>query len=145
MQVQRISKSAVLVYELLAVLVWLAVTIFFSVYLEAFTFWWNVFLIPAAVLFLFFSIYFIPKWYQNTVYSVTDTEVVLHSGVLFHRQQVMARRSIVYVTLNRSPLTPIFRIGSVSIRATGATIRLRSLPISQAERVVKELTPKNEL
>ena len=85
---------------------------------------------------------FLPLRYKYTAYRLDDDCLYYRSGWLLHREQIMARDRIIFITQTKNPFTPILHIASLTIRAPGATIRIRCLSVKQAEALTLLLSPK---
>ncbi|MDY3987798.1 MAG: PH domain-containing protein [Massilioclostridium sp.] len=141
----KVSRKKILVEELAALLLWFVISIFPFIYIDTFSFWWWAVLLPPLVLYLGAALFYIPASYRNTCYLINTSKVIYQRGVIIRRQQIMARKRIVYVTLMRTPLTPLFHTADVIVRATGATIVIKYLDLNRAKEIVRFLAPGNEL
>lgn len=145
MKYSRVSKKMLVARELAAVFLWLVVSIFPFIYIDTFSAWWWAALLPPLALYLGAALFYIPASYRNTCYLINTTKIIYQRGVVIRRQQIMARGRIVYVTLVRTPVTPLFHTADIVIRATGATIVIKYLDLAKAQEIVKFLAPGSSL
>ncbi len=88
---------------------------------------------------------YLPLLWHAAGWRLTSRALYYRHGVLFRSQSVMLRSQVISVVLVQTPLSPILRIASVTVRSPGASISVRGLSLSQAKRLVQTLSPRNEL
>ena len=135
-----ISKKSIFIQDLFCVIIWFVLSIFPFLYIQQYTLWWYVILVPLLVLFLIFAVFYFPARYRNSGYCLTKNHVAYQTGVLIKRQHIINRNRIVSVALVCNPWTPILRIASVTVKTTGANLHIPYLPLNQAEEIVVRLT-----
>lgn len=135
-----ISKKSIFVQDLFCTIIWFVLSIFPFLYIQQFTIWWYVTLLPLLVLFLFFAVFYFPARYRNSGYCFTKNHVAYQTGVFVKRQHIVKRNRIVSVALICNPWTPILGIASITVKTTGTNLHIPYLPFNQAEAIVAQLT-----
>ena len=98
-----ISKKSIFVQDLFCTIIWFVLSIFPFLYIQQFTIWWYVTLLPLLVLFLFFAVFYFPARYRNSGYCFTKNHVAYQTGVFVKRQHIVKRNRIVSVALICNP------------------------------------------
>ena len=75
-------------------------------------------------------------------YRITPEYVEYESGVCVCVRTRMLRRSIMYVTLVRSPVSPFLGTRSLVISSMGGNLVIPGLPRETAEEILKDVTPR---
>ncbi|MHA2169165.1 MAG: PH domain-containing protein [Candidatus Kariarchaeaceae archaeon] len=61
-------------------------------------------------------------WYYSTIwYQITDTEVVVHKGIITKTQKIVPYRTITNVEIKRGIFDRMFNIGTVDIHTAGSS------------------------
>ncbi len=145
MRYNRISPRALLLWELAALIIAAVPIVILSLFFPAFSLWWNVTVLPVAGIYLLAAVFYLPLLYKSTRYALDARRVLYEKGIFFHRKHFMNRERIVFVTVAKTPLTPLFGVSSLLISATGAKIRIPFLDTSSACRLARELSPEIDL
>ncbi len=143
-QFSKMSRKLLVMQELLAFLVFIVIAAF-PFFLITNLFWWIFVMSVCLVCYLFIALIYFPIRFHHTAYCITADKIYYQTGFFMVKNQVMARRRVVYITLYKNPFTPIFHFATVVVRATGGSIRLFGLPLEEAERVIHQFSPLNEL
>ena len=80
--------------------------------------------------------------YESSHYRITPEYVEYESGVCVCVRTRMLRRSIMYVTLVRSPVSPFLGTRSLVISSMGGNLVIPGLPRETAEEILKDVTPR---
>lgn len=86
-------------------------------------------------LYMVLYVIYLPLRYRNLSFSLTDTYIVLHSGVIYHRVRSIPLQNIQYTTLYRNPFDRLFGLCSLVVTAAGGRITLPGLRLSDAQRL----------
>ena len=84
----------------------------------------------------------LPLLYESSHYRITPEYVEYESGVCVCVRTRMLRRSIMYVTLVRSPVSPFLGTRSLVISSMGGNLVIPGLPRETAEEILKDVTPR---
>ena len=138
-----ISKKALAVWEiglalLAAVLVVLVLVIFYPR-----TWIWYALLWIIGFAYVFFSFLYLPLLHLSCQYETTDEYVEYRGGLVFHSRKQMLRRSIMYVTLIRTPVSYLLRTRSIVINSMGGQLTIPWIPLKQAEQLLNDITPRH--
>ena len=145
MKDKRISRRALLIWELFALLIWLGPAVVLSIFLTPFSLWWNVIFWPGTGIYLLAALFYLPMLYRSTRYGLSEGKVLFEQGIFFHRKHYMNRERIVFVTVMKTPLTPVFRVSSLVISATGGKIHIPFLDNRVAKSLAQTLSPDIDL
>ncbi len=137
-----ISKKALVVWEIVGLLaamlvgglVWLVIP-------ERSTLWYLLLWLDglAAVLCEFL---YLPLRYLNEQYSVNEYYVEYQRGFFICARTRILKRSILYVTVIKTPLSMLLRTRTLLICSMGARMIIPFLPVQAAEELLREITPK---
>ena len=115
-----------------------AVTAYFSINR---TWAWWLFSASWIAAFLYFYIGYYPIKYRKLSYSLNQTCLVVHCGVIYTRIKAMPLVSIQYVSVSSTPLQQLFGLCSLVVYAAGSTLRLPGLPLQDGILLQGALTP----
>ena len=138
-----ISKKALAVWEiglalLAAVLVVLVLVIFYPR-----TWIWYGLLWIIGFVYVFFAFLYLPLLHLSCQYETTDEYVEYRGGLIFHFRKQMLRRSIMYVTLIRTPVSYLLRTRSIVINSMGGQLTIPWIPLKQAQKLLNDITPRH--
>ncbi len=118
-----------------------AVTAYFSINR---TWAWWLFSASWIVAFLYFYIGYYPIKYRKLSYSINQTCLVVHCGVIYTRIKAMPLCSIQYVSVASTPLQQLFGLCSLVVYAAGSILRLPGLTLRDGILLQGTLTPSEE-
>ena len=75
-------------------------------------------------------------------YTVTEEYVEYGRGVFVFVRTRMLQRSIMYVTLLRTPLSPLLGTRTLVVSSMGGSLVIPWLPRAVAESLLQEITPR---
>lgn len=138
-----ISKKALAVWEiglalLAAVLVVLVLIIFYPR-----TWIWYALLWIIGFAYVFFSFLYLPLLHLSCQYETTDEIVEYRGGLVFYSRKQMLRRSIMYVTLIRTPVSYLLRTRSIVVNSMGGQMTIPWIPLKRAEELLNDITPRH--
>ncbi|MDF2567018.1 MAG: hypothetical protein K0R90_474 [Oscillospiraceae bacterium] len=145
MEFKRISKKALLIWELAVISLWLVVLVLSLYFIPPFIWLWHLVVWPLAASMIFVVFVYIPWLYSSMKYAVTKDMIVYEKGVFFHKQYYMRRDRIVFVTVFKTPLTPIFKTTSLIISATGSKIVIPLMDNKESEQLAALISPNTDL
>ena len=137
---EKISIKAVILWELLAIIVF---GIIFGLILYIFlpyTWLWYTLLWLLGAISILTTFLYIPLAYINIEYGINRQAIIYRKGVFFPSTQILYRDRIAFVTTYNNPLTPIFKINSLVISAAGGTMRILFMNSKRAKEIVALLT-----
>ena len=94
-------------------------------------------------IYLLISCAYFPLLCFKTSYCLDERFLRYRTGLFYSKDEIIYRDRIIYVTLVKTPLSPILKIASVVVRAPGATVMLRGIKLNEAKRLVSRLSAKN--
>lgn len=140
---RRVSPLRLVFEEILAFLisaiVCLVIILIFDNYNALF---WTIIGI-LTLLYLLISCIYLPLLCLNTSYCLDERFLCYRTGLFFSKDEIIYKDMIIYVTLLKTPLSPILKIAAVVVRAPGATVMLRGIKIAEAKRLVRQLSAEN--
>lgn len=105
--------------------------------------WW-LFSASWIAAFLYFYIGYYPIKYRKLSYSINQTCLIVHCGVVYTRIKAMPLCSIQYVSVSSTPLQQLFGLCSLVIYAAGSALRLSGLSLQDGILLQGTLTPHEE-
>ena len=137
-----ISKKALVVWEiglalLAAILIVLVLTIFYPR-----TWIWYGLLWLIGFVYVFFAFLYLPLLHLSCQYETNDEIVEYRGGLIFHSRKQMLRRSIMYVTLIRTPISYLLRTRSIIVNSMGGQMTIPWIPLKRAEELLNDITPR---
>ncbi len=138
-----ISKKALVVWEiglalLAAVLIALVLLIFYPR-----TWLWYGLLWLIGFIYVFFAFLYLPLLHLSCQYETTSEYVEYRGGLVFHTRKQMLRRSIMYVTIVRTPVSYLLRTRSIVVNSMGGQLTIPWLPLKQAQQLLNDITPRH--
>lgn len=86
---------------------------------------------------LLFGVVLLPMYFRRTVIFLSDTEVTLHTGLIFLRREQMRLSAVQYVTRVAFPLGGLSGFNFVILRGLGANVILPFLASADAEEIAE--------
>lgn len=138
-----ISKKALAVWEmglsiLAAALIALVLLIFYPR-----TWIWYGLLWLIGFVYVFFAFLYLPLLHVSCQYETTGEYVEYRGGLVFHTRKQMLRRSIMYVTIIRTPVSYLLRTRSIVVNSMGGQLTIPWLPLKQAQQLLNDITPRH--
>ena len=137
-----ISRGALAVWEVAA---GLAAALLIGLVLLIFTprtWLWYSLLWLIGLAFVLAAFLYLPLLYISCCYIVTEEYVEYQSGVIFFTRRRMLKSSIMYVTILKSPLSPLLKTRTVVFSAMGGKLIIPFLPVRNAVELMRETAPK---
>ncbi len=140
MKFERISIKAVILWEILAILIFgLILGLILYVFLP-YTWLWYTLLWVLGAAFVLTTFLYIPIAYLNIEYAINSRVIIYRKGVFFPNTQVLYRDRIAFVTIYNNPLTPILKINSLVISAAGGDMRILFMNSKRAKEIAALLS-----
>ena len=144
MEYKRVSKKALVIWELIVLVIWAVPVAVLLFLLPPFTWYWHLCIwgwtgIAGAVV-----LFYLPLLYASIKYAVSREIVAYQKGVVFNQRRFMRRDRIVLVTVRKNPLTPLFHVCSLNVSALGGQFTIPLLDKKTAYALAKELEPHSE-
>ena len=136
---QRPSVRGLYIRQISAALIFAGVITLPLFFFPPFSFMQRIVIIPAALIYLFFALGYLPASYRRIVYTVNRKHIILQKGLFASSRQTVARDRIVLCSLIENPLTALFRVAHIHVLTPGARIKVTYLDIKTAKTLIKEL------
>ena len=137
----KISKKSVILWEIGFFLLWAMILGMILWLFTPFTWLWHLLIWLMGVLLILAEFLYLPMLYSSINYSINDRLLIYRHGVFFHKQQIIYRDRIIYVSVYNTPVTPILGISSLVIAAAGAKVQIPFLNRKAAKQLAEELSP----
>lgn len=139
MQYEKLPRRSLVIWEiasvvLYAVLFWLIWNL-----IPSYTVVWYVVLWLIGALSLLTAVLYLPLLYLNIGYAIKKDQVVLTSGVFVHKNYVMRRDRISFVTRYTTPLDRFLRVSGVVLSAPGSQLMLLFIDSERAKQIVERI------
>ncbi len=140
---EKMSFQVLLYYYIITVLGFGSIfAIIALVFREGTEFYYIINWIVGATM-IFACFLYLPLYYLNYGYCITQGAVIIKRGVIFHRIHYMPRNKITYATVYKTFLSKILNSCTVVAIAPGKRIVLTSVKLSKAEYIFKQLSDKS--
>ncbi len=137
----KVSKKSVVLWEILFFICWTAVLWLLLWAFSPFTWLWYLLVWMMGVLLILAEFLYLPVLYQSTGYFLNDRLLAYQHGYFFHKQQIIHRDRIIYVSVINTPVTPILGISSLVVATAGAKLRIPYLNRNVAKHLAEQLSP----
>lgn len=137
-----VSKKSLAAWEALAVLLGAVLAAGAAWLLPTRTWYWYLTLWLIGLLLVLCCFLWLPLLYESCGYTVTEEYVEYGRGVFVFVRTRMLRRSIMYVTLLRTPLSPLLGTRTLVVSSMGGSLVIPWLPRAVAESLLQEITPR---
>lgn len=134
----RLVSEEILTF-LISAIIFLVIILIFDDYNAIF---WTIIGILTFIYILISCVY-LPILCFKTSYCLDDKLLRYRTGLFYSKDEIIYKDRIIYVTLVKTPLSPILKIASVVIRSPGATVILRGIKLNEAKRLVGRLSVEN--
>ena len=84
-----------------------------------------------AVLFLLFTLWWIPKFYDSVTYKITNMELRWKRGVWFKKTGIVPYAKITNVDVAQGPISRALGIASLKIQTAGYSVSSNGVPSSE--------------
>lgn len=135
MQFERISRKALVLWELMAVIIFAIITAGLLYILVPGTWLWYLLLWITGAAAVLVTFLYLPLSYISIEYAIGKDAIVYRKGVIFPNTQILYRDRIAFVTVYKNPLTPFLHISSLVVSAAGGNIRILFLNSKRAEEI----------
>lgn len=92
----------------------------------------------AVLLMAVLNFIYLPLYLSRYSVTVSSEAIVIKSGVIIHREQIMPIPRMVYVQRLTTPLARAFSVSALSLRATRAMLITLELKKSDIEEIIGE-------
>ncbi|MEG0691518.1 MAG: PH domain-containing protein [Oscillospiraceae bacterium] len=140
MKFERISMKAVILWEILAVIVFALILALILFVFLPYTWLWYTLLWLLGAAFILTTFLYIPIAYMNIEYGINSHAIIYRKGVFFTNTQVLYRDRIAFVTIYNNPLTPVLKINSLVISAAGGNMRILFMNSKRAKEIADLLS-----
>ena len=89
--------------------------------------------VGAAVL---FGLILLPMYFRRTVIYISQSEITVHTGLIFLKREHMKMSAVQYVTLISTPLGGVTGFNFVILRALGGSLVLPFLSVKDCEEIL---------
>jgi membrane protein YdbS with pleckstrin-like domain len=139
MKYETIPKKCLIIWEVMAVILYGAVFLLCWKIIPYHTFFWYVILWVLGGLFILTVFLYLPLLYLSIAYQITDTDIIVKGGVIYTKTRFMNRKNISFATVYRSPLTPLFHVSTLMITSPGASLIIPFMDSKRADKIAAEL------
>ena len=71
------------------------------------------------LLIIFFTAFWIPKYYSSISYRLSETDIVIEKGVWWKRKSIVPYNRVTNIDIFQGPLSRYFELGKISIQTAG--------------------------
>lgn len=140
MKFERISIMAAVMWEILALAIG-CVLLFLILFIFAPHTWlWYLLLWLLGAITIAVTFIYVPFLYLNTEFGMNEKALVYRKGVLIPSTQILYRERIVFVTVYNNPFTPILKVSTLVISATGGSMTIMFLNSNRAKQLADVLS-----
>lgn len=137
-----ISKKALILWEMGLLLLAASLIVLVAVIFYPRTWVWYSLLWSIGFLTVFFAFLYLPLLYLSCQYETTGEYVEYRGGLVFHSRKQMLRRSIMYVTIVRTPISHLLKTRAIVIHSMGGKMTIPWVPLKQAEELLRDISPR---
>ncbi|MBP2412863.1 membrane protein YdbS with pleckstrin-like domain [Arthrobacter stackebrandtii] len=108
---------------------------------------WLAWLLPAAVVVVtVWEMAIVPRQVRAMGYAERDEDLLLRSGIMFHKVMVVPYGRMQYVDVSMGPLERMLGLSTIHLHTAspGTNALLRGLPASEASRLREQLSSRGE-
>ena len=141
---RRVSPLRLVSEEIFAFLIWATICLVILLIFDYYNaICWTIIGILSFI-YLLISCIYLPLLCLKTSYCLDERFLRYRTGLFYSKDEIIYKDRIIYVTLVKTPLSPILKIAAVVIRAPGATVMLRGIKLTEAKRLVRQLSAEND-
>lgn len=143
MKYEVLPKKVLIIWELLAVLIFTGLFLILRFLFRPDTLIWYIvlWLLGAAAVLCFFL--YLPLLYNSCLYAVLPEQIVVKRGVIFNKTHYLKREHISFVSVYKNPLTRFIDISSLVVTAPGASVFILFMSHRRAMAIAKQLSREN--
>ncbi len=138
----KCPKRSILLPEITVAALYAALMVVMCVIFTPFSIVFNCIFFPITAIAVFYDAVYFPLYFRSIKFSVGENEIGYQSGVFANRRRFMSRERVVFISLIKTPFTPILRIVILRIMATGSMISIPFVGKSDAEEIISVLSPE---
>ena len=71
------------------------------------------------LLIIFFTAFWIPKYYSSVSYMLSESDIVIEKGVWWKRKSIVPYNRVTNIDIFQGPLSRHFELGKISIQTAG--------------------------
>ena len=91
----------------------------------------------ALFVFLFFALFYLPRYFKNYSLNVCDNALIIKSGVFVLHERIMPNPRLIYTERYCTPLSRIFSVSGLVLHATRAATFTAELRDSDITEILK--------
>ncbi|MGN0666729.1 MAG: PH domain-containing protein [Huintestinicola sp.] len=103
------------------------------------------FMILFAAVYVIFILILLPMWYKRIRYTITDSEIITHTGLISTTHRIMKLSAVQSSSYVSMPLSKFTGFNFITINALGGRIVLMFLSDKDSRRVMKLIDGKSML
>ncbi len=137
---QYLPKRVLILWEILTILV---ITLLFAIaclFLNHYHIIWYITMWLIGALGIFLGFLYLPLLYIGYQFSVSENEIILHRGVIFHKRHYLKRDKITFVTIFHDPVSSAFGLTTLAVTSPGASLLMPFMDLKLARSIAKELS-----
>ncbi|MGI5892992.1 MAG: hypothetical protein ACOX6P_00200 [Candidatus Merdivicinus sp.] len=138
----KISKKALVIWEILGALAAILLAYVICLLIPERSFWWYFLLWLDGLAFVLCEFLYLPLRYENEVYITNEEYIEYQRGLIIFAKTRILRRAVLYVTVVRSPLSLLLGTRSLLVCSMGTRMLIPFLPIREAEELLRDITPR---
>lgn len=138
----KCPKRSILLPEITVAALYAAAVVVLCVIFTPFSMVFNWIFFPLTVIAVFYELIYFPLYMKSVKFSIGENEIGYQSGVFVNRRRFMSRERVVFVSLIKTPFTPLLRIVVLRIMATGSMISALFVSKSDAQEIISVLSPE---
>ena len=139
MKFERLPAKAIIIWELLAALLFAALFSLTLFLLIPGTWLWYTLLWVLGALCVLTTFLYLPLYYTSIEFGANSKVLVYRKGVIFPKTEILYRDRIAFVTVYHNPLTPVLQLSTLTVRAAGGTLRILFMSTKRAEALAAQL------
>lgn len=119
---QYLPKRVLILWEILTIAVTALLFAIASLLLNHYHIVWYISMWLVGAFGIFFGFLYFPLLYIGYQFVVSDTEIILHRGVIFHKRHYLRRDKITFVTIFHDPVSSAFGLSTLVVTSPGANL-----------------------
>ncbi len=138
MKTYRPPRSTLLLWEIRNVVMLTIILAALSWVWVLNAYYWVIVLI-ALLVFLFFAVFYLPRYLKNYSLTVCNNAVIIKSGVFLLHERIMPNPRLIYTERYRTPLARTLSLSGLVFHATRAATFTAELTDSDINEILKEM------
>ena len=135
-----LPKRVLILWELFTIIVVVLLFAIAYLFLNHYHVIWYITMWLIGALGIFLGFLYFPLLYVGYQFALSDHEIILHRGVIFHKRHYLKRDKITFVTLFQDPISSAFGLTTLSVASPGANLLMPFMDLKLARRIAKELS-----